>query len=91
MLLKRIKQEETVQGFREMYSAVTWKISLITWLHHLLLDQLDEDYKTIYIEMLEILKIRVSFIEYLFFYCLSLVLFIFYILVAIIGFAILSQ
>ena len=66
MLYKRLHQEETVQAFRELYASVTWKINLIAWLHKLLLERLDEDYKIIYIEMLEILKIRVSFFIFFF-------------------------
>jgi len=65
MLLKRIKQNETVLGFREMYASVNWQIDLIQWLHCLLCEQLDDDYKLIYSEMLELLKGQVS-LDFLF-------------------------
>lgn len=58
-LLIRNLQEQTANKFRELFASTFWDMKLVAWLHNTLLEHLNENYKTIYVDSLKILKHKI--------------------------------
>lgn len=64
VLLKRNLQEQTANKFRELFASTFWDSKLVSWLHNTLLLHLNPNYKPVYLDSLQILKHKVSFINF---------------------------
>ena len=56
VLLKRNLQEQTANKFRELFASTYWDSKLVEWLHATLMEHLNENFKPVYIDSLQILK-----------------------------------
>lgn len=62
VLLKRNLQEQTANKFRELFASTFWDSKLVAWLHATLLEHLNANFKPVYLDSLQILKHKVSFL-----------------------------
>lgn len=64
VLLKRNLLEQTANKFRELFASTYWEPNLLNWLHNTILEHLNPNYKTVYLDSLQILKHKIpSLIE----------------------------